>query len=170
MRVEQRVELGEAFGRRRQGRARGAADVADLPRAQQFDRREPRHRLLRRDRKAGAAQQAGEADESGQSDRPRRSRLRLRQDGFDLRRDVDEIVLVLEHDAERAAERLGPALALLVEQCRGFGPFDRLGDAGKFGERLAAKRPTAETTARAARSLTPDARIMMMRISRSGVG
>jgi hypothetical protein len=34
---------------------------------------------------------------------------------------------------------LGPARTLLVEQRRGFRPFDRFGDAGKLGERLAAQ-------------------------------
>ena len=83
---------------------------------------------------------------------------------------MHEIVLVLEHDAERAAKGIGPARALLVEQRCGFCPFDRFGNAWKLGERLAPQTPDRGNDGRAARSLTPEARIMMMRISRSGVG
>ena len=57
MRIEQRVEFGETLRRRRQRRARGAADVADLLRAEKLDRSEPSDRLLGRDGEARAPQQ-----------------------------------------------------------------------------------------------------------------
>ena len=63
--IEQRVELGETLGRWANRRPRGAADVADLVRAEKLDRGEPRYRLLRRDRKAGVPQQRGETEEVG---------------------------------------------------------------------------------------------------------
>ena len=62
MRVEQRIEFREPFRRRRQRRARGAADVADLSRSEKFDRGEPSHGLFRRDGESGAPQQPGKAD------------------------------------------------------------------------------------------------------------
>jgi len=54
---------------------------------------------------------------------------------------MDEIVLVLEDDAERAPKGVGPACALLVEECRGLCPFDRFRDSRKLGERFAAQSP-----------------------------
>src|SRR6516165_3365943 len=68
MGIEQRVELGETLGRRRQRRARSAADVADFLRAQQLDCREPGDRLLGRYRKTSPPQQRGKAEKMG--DRP----------------------------------------------------------------------------------------------------
>ena len=54
---------------------------------------------------------------------------------------MNEIVFILEYDTERAAEGIGPARALFVEQSRGFRPFDRFGNAWKLGERLAPQTP-----------------------------
>ena len=69
MRVEQRVELVMALGRRREQRMRGAADVVQAARTQQRDGGQERRRLLRRDREAVGAQQAGEGDERLRSKR-----------------------------------------------------------------------------------------------------
>ena len=65
MRIEQGVELGETLGRRSNRRAGGAADVADLVRAENLDGSKPRHRLLGRDREAGVPQQRGETEKVG---------------------------------------------------------------------------------------------------------
>ena len=69
MRIEQGVKFGETLRRWRERGARGAADVADLPRAEQLDRAEPGDRLLGCDSEARAPQQCGEAEKV--SDRPR---------------------------------------------------------------------------------------------------
>ena len=63
MRAEQGVEGGAAFGRGRERRMPGAADVADGFGPEQADRRQERGGLFRRDREAVGPQQGREADE-----------------------------------------------------------------------------------------------------------
>ena len=63
MHVEQRVIGGVALGRRGERREAGVADVLEIARPQQADRREERRRLLRRDREAVGAQQRDEGEE-----------------------------------------------------------------------------------------------------------
>ena len=63
---------------------------------------------------------------------------------------MHEVVLVFEDDAERAAKGVGPTRALLVEERRGFRPFDGFRDAREFGERLAAQSPDRVSGANAA--------------------
>src|SRR5215469_15576516 len=63
MRVEQRIEFGETFRRRRQCRSRGATEVVDLCGAEKLDRGKPGHCLLGRDRKARAPQHRGKREE-----------------------------------------------------------------------------------------------------------
>jgi hypothetical protein len=67
--AEQCVERGAAFGRRRQCRMRGAADVGDRSRPEQADRFEERRGLLRRNRKTIEAQQRREGDEGARRTR-----------------------------------------------------------------------------------------------------
>ena len=110
VRIEQRVELLAPLRRRRQSRMRGAADVVEAARAQQRDGRQEGRGLLGRHRKAVGAQQSGERDErlDGDAAALRGSCRNPRDDGVEPGRDVRVVLLVLDGDADRALEGVGP--------------------------------------------------------------
>ena len=124
-------------GERRQPRA---ADVVGIARSQKDDRRQKRHRLLRRDGKAVGAHERDEGNESprgpGQGIDAAHA-TELGDHGVETAGNVGQILLVLQRDPDRALERVGPTRAPAVEQGRRLGPVDRLGDSGRLAQRLA---------------------------------
>ena len=141
MRAEQRVERGAALRRRRQRRMRGAADVRDRLRAEQADRRRGTRWSARARPQSRSPAAARETSRTAVPHAEGRSRGGLRQNAVEPPGHVGQVFLVLERDADGALERIRPARAALMQQRRGLGPVDRLGDAGRLGQRLAPQLP-----------------------------
>src|SRR5262245_65845191 len=59
-----------------------------------------------------------------------------REDGIEARSDVGVVLLILDGDADRPLEGIGPGRAALGQHGRRFRPIDGLRDAGRLGERL----------------------------------